>query len=115
MYWPGITDAIKDSISACRACLTYSDKQQHEPNVSDVMTTSWSLLSLDNFDFQSSHLMVLDTAIKFCVVWSVPSLNTETMIQTLTSIFSEQGLPHGVKCDQGRVLFQSYSSNTVKI
>ena len=25
MYWPGITDAIKDSISTCKVCLTFSD------------------------------------------------------------------------------------------
>ena len=29
MYWLGITDAIKDSVSACKPCLTYSSKQQH--------------------------------------------------------------------------------------
>ena len=28
MFWPGITDAIKDSISVCKVCLTFSDKQQ---------------------------------------------------------------------------------------
>ena len=26
MYSLGITDAIKDSVSACKSCLTYSDK-----------------------------------------------------------------------------------------
>ena len=26
MYWPGITDANKDSISVCMACLIYPDK-----------------------------------------------------------------------------------------
>ena len=35
MYWPGITDAIKDSVSACKPCLTFSSKQ-HEPYVSDT-------------------------------------------------------------------------------
>ena len=38
MYWPGITDAIKDSVSACKPCLTFSSKQQHEPYVSDAAT-----------------------------------------------------------------------------
>ena len=27
MHWPGITNDIKDSISACKVCLTFSDKQ----------------------------------------------------------------------------------------
>ena len=58
---------------------------------------------MDNFDFQGSHyLMVLDTATKFCIVWSVPSLNTETMIETLTNVFSGQGLPLNIKCDHGK-------------
>ena len=33
MYWPGITDAIKDSISGCKVCLTFSDRQEREPFV----------------------------------------------------------------------------------
>ena len=31
MYWPGIMNDIKESISACKACLTYATKQQREP------------------------------------------------------------------------------------
>ena len=61
------------------------------PYASDVMTKPWSHLSLDNFDFQGQHLiMVLDIA------------TTDNTIQTLTSISSEQGLPLSIRCDQGR-------------
>ena len=103
MYWLGITDTIKDSISTCKFCLTFSDRQQREPYVSDAQTTAWSHLSLDNFEFQGSYdLMVLDMATKFCVIRSVPSLNTETMIKTLTNVFTEQGLPLSIRCDRGR-------------
>ena len=52
MYWPGITDAIKDSISGCKICLTFSDKQQREPYISDTQTSRCSHLSLDNFEFR---------------------------------------------------------------
>ena len=38
MFWPGITDAIKDSVSACKPHLTFSSKQQLEPYVSDTVT-----------------------------------------------------------------------------
>ena len=38
MYWPGITDAIKDSISSCKVCLTFSDRQQCELYISDAET-----------------------------------------------------------------------------
>ena len=66
MYWPGVTDDIKESISACKACLTYATKQQREPYAVDAQVKLWTLLSLDNFEFQSRYfIMVLDTATKF--------------------------------------------------
>ena len=103
MYWLGISDAIKDSVLACKACLTFSTKQQCEPYISDVTTKPWSHLSLDNFDFQGQHfIMVLDISTKFFVVRPVPSLGTDATIQTFTCIFSEHGLPECIRCNRGR-------------
>ena len=80
MYWLGITDAIKDSISACKVCLAFSDRQQREPYISDAQTKPQSHLVLDNFEFQGSHyLMVLDIATKFCVVRSIPSTQKQQL------------------------------------
>ena len=113
MYWPGITDAIKDFISSCKVCLTSSDRQQREPYVSDVQTKPWSHLSLDNFEFQGHHyIMILDVSTKFFIVRLVSSLNMICTTQILTSLFSEQGLPISIRCDTGRNfvsdLFQQY-------
>ena len=105
MYWPGITDTIKDSISACKVCLTYSDKNQHEPYISDAVTTPWSHVPLGNFEFCGQHfLMVLDISTKFFIVRLVLSLNTDLTIQLLTCIFSEHGLPESIHFDRGRNL-----------
>ena len=70
-------------------------------------------LSLDNFEFQHQHfIMILDVSTKCSVVRSVSSLNTDCTIQILTSVFSEQGLPISIRCDRGRNfvsdLFQQY-------
>ena len=116
MYWPGITDDIKDSISACKACLTYATKQQREPYVADAQVKPWTLLSLDNFEFQSQYsIMVLDMTTKFFVVRPVHSLNTNATIQVLKSIFSEHGMPVAIRCEGGRnfmsALFQQYCSH----
>ena len=113
MYWPRITNDIKDSILACKVCLAFSDKQQREPYNSDTVTRLWSHLSLDNFEFQGQHfLMILDVATKFFIVRMVSSLNMNCTIRTLSSVFSEQGLPIAIKCDRGRNLvsdlFQQY-------
>ena len=113
MYWPGITDDIKTSILACKPCLAYSTKQQHEPYAFDAQVKPWTLISLDNFEFQGNfYLMMLDVATKFIVVRPVQSLNTDATIQVLTSIFSEHSLPVGIRCDRGQNfvsdLFQQY-------
>ena len=113
MYWPGITDNIKTSILACKPCLTYSTKQQHELYAFDAQVKPWTLISLENFEFQGNfYLVMLDVATKFIVVRPVQSLNTDATIQVLTSIFSEHGLPVGIRCDRGQNfvsdLFQQY-------
>ena len=63
----------------------------------------WSHISLDNFEYRGQHfLMVMDISTKFFVVRPVSSLNTDQMIQTLTAIFSEHGMPLAIRCDRGR-------------
>ena len=63
----------------------------------------WSHLSLDNFEFQGQHfLMVLDISTKFLVVRPVPFLGTDATIQTLACICRELGLPEHIRCDRGR-------------
>ena len=116
MYWPGVTDDIKESVSACKLCLTYATKQQREPYTIDAQVKPWTLISLDNFDFQGAHfIMVLDVATKFFVVRPVYSLNTDATIQVLMSIFSEHGMPVAIRCDRGHNfmsdLFQQYCSH----
>ena len=116
MYWPSITDTIKDSISACKVCLTFSDKQQREQYSADTVTRPWSYLSLNNFEFQGQHyIMILDMSTKFIVVRMVQSLSTNCTIQILTSVFSERGLPLNIRCNRGRNFisdhFQDYCSH----
>ena len=116
MYWTGITVAIKDSISVCKVCLTFSEKQQRELYSADTVTKLWSYLSLNNFEFQGQHyIMILDTSTQFIVVRTVQSLSTNCTIQILTSVFSEHGLPLNIRCDRGRNFisdhFQDYCSH----
>ena len=116
IYWPGVTDDIKESVSACKPCLNYATKQQREPYAIDAQVKPRTLISLDNFDFQGTHfIMVLDVATKFFVVRPVYCLNTDTTIQVLMSIFSEHSMPVAIRSDRGHNfmsdLFQQYCSH----
>ena len=101
------------TISGCKVCLTFSDRQQREPFISDTQANPWSHLSFDNFEFRGQYfLIILDISTKFFVVRLVSSLNIDFTIQTLTSVFSEHGMPTHIRCDRGRNvvsdLFQQY-------
>ena len=116
MYWPGITNDIKDSISACKVCLMFSDKQQRELYSSDTVTRPWSHLSLDNFEFQGQHfLMILDVATKFSIVRMVSSLNTNLPYEPflLCSLNKAYQLPLGVI--EVEILFLTCSSSIANI
>ena len=96
--------------------MTYATKQQREPYAADAQVKPWTLLSLDNFEFQSQYfIVVLDAATLFFVVRPVHPLNTDATIQVLTSIFSEHGMPVAIRCDRGHNfmsdLFQQYCSH----
>ena len=114
MYWSGITDDIKDSISACKVCLTFSDKQQHEPTMLIPLRdrgVTYPLITSNSRD----NIMILDMLTKFFVVRTVQSLSTNCTIQILTSVFSEHSLPLNIRCDRGRNFisdhFQGYCSH----
>ena len=57
-------------------------QNNREPYAVDAQVKVWTLISLDNFEFQGSYfIMVLDVATKFLVVRPVQSLNTDATIQ----------------------------------
>ena len=87
----------------------YATKQQRKPYAVDAQVKPWTLISLDSY-----FIIVLNVATKFLIVRSV-QMNTDATIQVLMSIFSEHGMPVGIKCDRGRnfvsELFQQYCSH----
>ena len=104
---------LSKTISACEVCLIFSGRQQRKLYISDAVTQPWTSLSLDSCEFQGQHyIMTLDISTKFFVVRPVMLLNTDCTIQSLTSVFSEQGLPLHIRCNGGRNfvsdLFQQY-------
>ena len=103
MFWPNITNDIKDMISHCRACAQHQDKQPNETIVSDPELKPWTSLSIDNFEHKGRHyLIILDRCTKFVVVKCVHSYDANTTTETMCEVFSEFGLPDNICSDRGR-------------
>ena len=102
IFWPNITNDIKDMISHCRACAQHQDKQPNETIVSDPELKPWTSLSINNFEHKGRHsLIILDRCTKFVVVKCVHSY-ANTTTETMCEVFSEVGLPDNIHSDRGR-------------
>ena len=84
-FWPSISQDIESHLSECHPCATFQEKQPKETLLNDpVSTKPWHALSMDNFDFNGKHyLIVVDRFSKFVVVKPSKDLTSRTTINSL--------------------------------
>ena len=57
IYWPHITQELRDHITRCDACSTYQDKQPKEPLVShEVPNRAWAKIGCDLMEYREQKL-----------------------------------------------------------
>ena len=106
---------LSKTISGCKVCLTFSDRQQREPYISVVQTRPWSHLSLDNFEFQCQHfIIILDVSTKFLVLRAVSSLNT-VPYKSLHLCSVNKAYQLALGATEVEILFQTCSSSVANI
>ena len=52
MFWPRMYSDIKKFLSTCRVCMKHKIKQSPEPLARDILSSPWSSLTLDNFEYK---------------------------------------------------------------
>ena len=110
IFWPNITNDIKDMISHSRACAQHQDKQPSETTVSEPELKPWTSLSINNFEHKGRHYLInLDRCTKFVVVKCVHSYDANTTTETMCEVFSEFGLPDNICSDRGRNVSHNFS------
>ena len=103
VFWPGISDDVRNAVKLCDVCMKYKPAQQKEPLVPhDVPSLPWFKLEVDIFGHRSHHyLLVADYFNKFPFVKKLTSQTAGHVIRLLKTIFSEYGVPATVYTDQG--------------
>ena len=103
VFWPGISDDVRNAVKLCDVCMKYKPAQQKEPLVPhDVPSLPWFKLGVDIFEHRSHHyLLVADYFSKFPVVKKLTNQTAGHVISLLKTIFSEYGVPATVYTDQG--------------
>ena len=67
IFWPGMTQEIRQYIEGCTVCATFSDKQAPEPlSVHEVCSRPWEKVGTDIFTIhERNYLITVDYCSQF--------------------------------------------------
>ena len=108
MHWPNLNNQLKELVTNCTICLTYSavnckDSRQIGPGlVQELPTKPWVKLATDIFMFDShNYLLVVNYISRFPVICQLTCMTAKVVTEHLKAIFSELGVPDVLVSDNG--------------
>ena len=105
VYWPGISNDIKNIVEACESCQQNRPSLQKEPMILDPLPNRpFSEVSMDLFSTGGKYFMVyVDRLSGWPIVCRFGSRcpDSKTIVTTLSKIFADTGVPVRVRCDNG--------------
>ena len=107
IYWPNMNSEVKDYISRCEICLTYTPHQQKEPLLShEVPDRPWAKIATDLFQFENKdYLVTVDYFSNFFEVDRMYSTTSQAVIKVTES--SRRTPVHTTPNPMGRLNRQS--------
>ena len=104
LFWPGMVDQIKQKISNCHQCLTYSNSQNREPlKPHEIPNLPWNKVGCDIFEIKGKkYLLLIDYFSKYIEIADLlNNLTSNFIIKNLKSIFARHGIPVILVSDGG--------------
>ena len=103
VWWPHISQDVKDYISSCRYCLEKQPSQRKEPLISSALPNyPFERISADICELNNEHyLVVTDAYSRYLEIAYLPQLTSTIVINKLKNIFARHGIPMTVISDNG--------------
>ena len=103
VFWPGITNQIKQMVKDCTTCQKFQPAQPKMPILQpDLPTHPWEKLGTDIFEFKGyKYLIIVDYYSRFPVIRLLQDTSAETVCNNFKSILAEHGLPSTIIADCG--------------
>lgn len=113
LYWPKMTDDIKQTVSECMACLESAASQPHMPmQTHKVPDLPWSRVALDVFHCGSEdYLVTVDYYSDFFELDKLEDLTSATVVEVTKKNFSRHGVPMTVVTDNSQAQFITSNFN----
>ena len=100
MYWPNLTEQLKELVTNCRVCLKYSQANHKDsksigpPLGQEIPTRPWAKLATDIFTFNNeNYLLIVDYMSRFPVIRCLSNMTAKMVAEHMKAIFNELGLP----------------------
>ena len=100
VFWPGISNDIRETVEKCGICQASSRAAKPVGNVSDVPPHAWHTLGTDLFYWNKiDYLVIGDYFSKYLIVRRLPNSSTHVVIKELGLVFTELGRPFVLRSD----------------
>ena len=101
VFWPGITNDIKNMVQQCSICTKYQHAQARSTIMQpDLPMRPWEKLGTDIFDYRGrKYLLVVDYYSRFILVRKLPDITAGTVSATFATIINEFGIPDTIIAD----------------
>ena len=103
IFWPGMSQQIRQHVDTCDVCATYADKQGKETEViTEIPGRPWQKLGCDLFSFGGvDYVITYDYHSNFFEIDELQTLTAESVIGKLRNHFARNGVPDTIVSDNG--------------
>ena len=102
VFWPGISNDIRETVEKCGICQASSKAAKPVGNVSDVPPHTWHTLGTDLFYWNKiDYLVIGDYFSKYLVIRRLPNSSSHVVIKELGLVFTELGRPFVLRSYNG--------------
>lgn len=104
VFWPGISNQIKQTIGNCPTCLKYSNSQNREPlQPHEIPDLPWNKIACDIYELNGKkYLLVVDYYSKYPEIAELHrNMTSGNVIKHLKTMFATHGIPLTVVSDGG--------------
>ena len=103
IFWPRMSQEIRQYVEACDTCATFPATQPKQPIIShEIPSRPWQKVGTDLFSiFERDYLLVVDYYSNFIEVDHLPDIRSKTVIHKMKAHFARHGIPEVVISDSG--------------
>ncbi|XP_034243498.1 uncharacterized protein LOC117646566 [Thrips palmi] len=102
VWWPGISDAVRQTCAQCDICLQHRPQPVEPLMLSKLPCRPWQRLAADLCQRGADHyLVIVDYYSRYPEVAKLGSLGTTGVVNKMRDVFARHGVPEELRADNG--------------